>query len=127
MVGVVIAIRNPVLLGEVRWTVDEEFVVGVIVSDSGLHFDRVISESKLGQAEAANQVKCVNLIEQVVVSAIVQGKAGSSKQIELNRKFDSSSPINKTYILVSFEDIMWVSSKVTNADYFLFRNALQSM
>ena len=61
------------------------------------------------------------------MSAIVQGKAGSSKQIELNRKFDSSSPINKTYILVGFEDIMWVSSKVTNADYFLFRNALQSM
>ena len=48
MVGVIIAIRNPVLLREVRWTVDEEFVVGFIVSDSGLHFDRVISESKLG-------------------------------------------------------------------------------
>ena len=127
MVGVVIAIRNPVLLWEVRWTVDEEFVVGVIVSDSGLHFDRVISKSKLGQAEAADQVKWVNPVEQVVVSAVVQGKAGSSKQIKLNRKFNGCGSINKTDIFVSFEDIVWVSAKVTNAYYFFLRDALQSM
>ena len=127
MVGVVIAIGNPVLLGEVRWTVYEEFVVGVIVSDSGLHFDRVITESKLGQAEAADQVKWVNLIEQVVVSAVVQSKARSSKQIELNCKLNSRGSINKTDILVSFEYIVWVSSEVTNADYFFLRYAPQSM
>ena len=61
------------------------------------------------------------------MSAVVQGKAGSSKQIELNRKLNSRSSINKTDILVSFEDIVWVSAKVTNADYLFLRDALKSM
>ena len=61
------------------------------------------------------------------MSAVVQSKARSSKQIELNRKLNSRGSINKTDILVSFEDIVWVSSKVTNADYFFLRYALQSV
>ena len=61
------------------------------------------------------------------MSAVVQSKARSSKQIELNRKLNSRSSINKTDILVSFEDIVWVSAKVTNADYLFLRDALKSM
>ena len=71
-----------------------------IVSDCGLHLHSVVTIPELCETEAANCLQAVNLVKEVVMSAIMEGKTCPSKEIQLYSVLDSGSAINKAHILM---------------------------
>ena len=66
------SIRYPIFLTQGCWAIDYELLLLIIVRRSRLHFYRIISEAELCQAETPNQVERVNLVEQIIMSVVVQ-------------------------------------------------------
>ena len=66
-------IGDPVLLAQVCGAVHDEFTCLLVVSDSGLHLHCIITIAKFSEAEAANCLQLINLIEEVVMSTVMEG------------------------------------------------------
>ena len=69
------SIRYPIFLTQGCWAIDYELLLLIIVCCSRLHFHRIISEAELCKTETPNQVERVNLVEQIVMTVVVQREA----------------------------------------------------
>jgi hypothetical protein len=101
VVAVLESIGDPVLLGKNGRRVDNEFVSLLIKGSSCLHLDGIVTIAKFGEAEAASNVKVVNLVEQILVSGSVQSHNRASKQIVMDGEFDNSRSVNLRQKFVS--------------------------
>jgi hypothetical protein len=72
-------ISDPVLLTQHSRGVDLEFLGLFIVGNCGLHLDGVVTVTKLGEAEAANDFSAINLGEVFLVSLGMKSCHGASE------------------------------------------------
>ena len=82
------SVRDPILLTQVSWRIDDKLAAILIIGQSSLHLDGIISISKLSKTEAPNNVKIINLVKNVVMSIVVECLNASSKQVHLNCELD---------------------------------------
>ena len=68
----------------------------------------IVTIAEFSEAEAANSLKAVNLIEKVVVLAIVESKARASEQVHLDGVLDGLCRVDETDKLVRAEHIVRV-------------------
>ena len=66
-----------------------------IVGDCGLHLHGVVAISELCETEAANCLQAVDLVKEVIMAAIMEGKARASKEIQLHGVLDGHGGVNK--------------------------------
>jgi len=112
VVGVAGTVSNPELLAHNSRRIDGKFLSLSIIDCSGLHLGRVVSITKLSEAEASHALQAVNLLHEGQMAFRMQGHKGTSEQVELDGEFSSNISIDLTKHLVSGENILWVVLEV---------------
>ena len=102
------SVRYPVLLAQISRAVNDKLARSLVIGDRRLHLHRIVSVAELGEAEAADRLQFVNLVEEVVVSAIVQGQASAAEQVHLHCLLDRHGRVDETHEFVRAENIVRV-------------------
>ena len=91
-------------------------LIGVsIVGRGGLHFDRVVTVSKLGKPKASDTIERVDGIEKAfVVMSCSQFEDGTTEEIELDRHLGRNTTVHHPHGLVNRKDPVWIMDKVSN-------------
>ena len=102
------AVGDPVLLAQICGAVNYELARFFVISDSRLHLHRIVAVAKLREAEAANCFQVIDLIKEVVMSAVMEGEASASEEIHLDCVFDRHRWVDQTNELMRTEHIVRV-------------------
>ena len=78
------AVRNPIFLGQGRWSVHDELISILVVGGCCLHLDGVVAVPELSEAKAANVCHVVDALKEVVVPLGAEAQHGTTKQVELH-------------------------------------------
>ena len=121
-VGMLEAIRDPVLLGKDGGTVDHELFGGGIVGYLSLHLYGVVAKAKLGEAEAPTDRKVVDLIEKVLVPFGRKSLTSTAKEVHLDSELNGKTAIDHCHELVRGKNIVWIVGKVEDGDDFALKD-----
>ena len=87
------SVCNPILLTHDSRRVNKEFFCIFVISDRGLHLNCIVTISKLGETEAAKDVKLVDLIEKMRVPVGVKSNNCATKEVIMYSEFGHSGGI----------------------------------
>ena len=104
---------------------DHKLIRGLVIGHCCLHLSRIVAVAKLSEAEAANGLKVVNLVEQVIVAAVVQGQSSATEKIHLDSVLDGHRGINQADELVGAKHIHWVRVELTHREVLGSPNLLE--
>ncbi len=112
----VISIADPVLLTQIGWAMDNKLTRTLVICDSGLHLNGVVAIAQFSETEAAHSLQTVNLVEEIIMLAIVKCETGASKQVHLDSVLDRLCWVNEAHKLVRAENIVRVSIELFHRD-----------
>ena len=107
-VSVMESVGDPVLLAQISRAVNDKLACSLVIGDRRLHLHRIVAVAELSEAEAADCIQSVDLVEEVVVSTIVQSKARAAKQVHLHSMLDRHGRVDEAHEFVRAEYIVRV-------------------
>ena len=112
VVGMAGTVSNPELLAHNSRRIDGKFLSLGVVDRSSLHLGRVVSITKLSEAEASHALQAIDLLHEGQMAFRMQSHEGTSEQVELDGEFSCDISIDLAEHLVSGENILWVVLEV---------------
>ena len=86
----------------------------MIVCGCSFHLHRIIAVTQLCQPETPNDLQIIDLIEKIIVAAIVQSETGSTEKVHLNGVLDGGRGVNKTDEFVRGKDVVGVGGELAH-------------